>query len=205
MRKYKFSLSLSIIFSANTVFDSLEYLPLYRIKGNMMRCDSCNLRLDFTVGHFFVFYILEKDDKIAIIFEYRNASVMQKGLSISKMPSFKIGSASMTLNLLVKFLTRDNVQVLQHDHRHLLIKADNGVKRKVLNWWRKNRGHVTKKSELNESKLLTKLRSNDELPLDKHGDGVYCTRCMKKRSKQHFQNAYLQFFHFAEFAELNVD
>ena len=166
-----------------------------------MGCDSCKLQLDFTVGHFYAFYILEGNEKTAIIFEYRNASATQKKLSISKIPTLMIGSLSMTVNLLVKLMTCDDIEVLQRDHREMKIKADNGKKRMVLNWWRNQRGHYTKKPELNESKLLAKLRLNSELPLDKRGDGVYCPACMSKRNEQNYRNAKHQFKGFAEFDE----
>ena len=165
-----------------------------------MRCFKCNLKLDFRIGQFCLFYILENEDKVGVIFEYAAMSKNQVGVSWSpsKLPTFKYGSQNMTIGLLIKFMTIDHVQSIKTANPNLEIKAEKSVKRNVFNWYRKQRGHYTQESELLDSALLNKwlneLRSESS-----KGDGIYCAKCMKEKHPEHHRNVRHQFRGYAQF------
>ena len=72
-----------IYYRQATLFDSLEYLPLHRIKGGVLKCDKCDLKVDSRVAHLYLFYIMEGVDKVGVVFEYSSACVNQLGLGLS--------------------------------------------------------------------------------------------------------------------------
>ena len=183
-----------------TPLDSMAYLPLYRIKGGIMKCSNCHLKLDFRIGQFCLFYILENDDKVGIIFEYSALSKSQAGVSWNpaKLPTFKYVSQNMTIGLLIKFMTIDHVQSIKVANPNLEIKAEKSVKRNVLNWYRKQRGQHVQDSELLESSLLNKWLNELDLNSTK-GDGIYCVNCMKGKHPEHHRNARHQFKGYAQF------
>ena len=117
----------------------MQYLPLYRLKGGIMKCLECSLKMDFRIGQFCLFYILEDQDKVGVIFEYSAMSSSQAGVSLNptKLPTFKYGAQQMTVGLLIKFMTIDNVQSIKASYPNLEVKAETSVKRNVLNWYRK--------------------------------------------------------------------
>ena len=189
-------MSYSFNYRGKDTFDSIEYLPLYRIRGDTIKCDSKDcLKIDARVGHYYVFYILKAEDKVGIVFEFRNASVMKKGLALTKIPTLKIGSQSMTVTLLVKLMTCDDINVIQKDHAELSITNVKSIQRSLINWWRRRWGDYTQKSELKECKLSANL-ANDA----KEGKGVFCVDCMKAKYPQHYDNAATGFDGFAEFS-----
>ena len=180
----------------------MQYLPLYRLKGGIMKCLECSLKMDFRIGQFCLFYILEDQDKVGVIFEYSAMSSSQAGVSLNptKLPTFKYGSQQMTVGLLIKFMTIDNVQSIKASYPNLEVKAETSVKRNVLNWYRKQRGQYTQESELLESALLDKWAN--ELDLNsKKGDGIYCVSCMKRRHPEHHRNVRHQFKGYAQLDE----
>ena len=189
-------------YRVKTPLDSMQYLPLYRLKGGIMKCLECNLKLDFRIGQFCLFYILEDEDKVGVIFEYSAMSSSQAGVSLNptKLPTFKYGSQQMTVGLLIKFMTIDNVQSIKASYPNLEVKAETSVKRNVLNWYRKQRGQYTQESELLESALLDKWAN--ELDLNsKKGDGIYCVNCMKEKHPEHHRNVRHQFKGYARLDE----
>lgn len=180
----------------------MEYLPLYRLKGGIMKCIGCGLKLDFRIGQFCLFYILEDEDRVGVIFEYAAISKSQIGVSLNptKLPTFKYGSQTTTIGLLIKFMTIDHVQIIKEGYPKLEIKAEKSVKRDVLNWYRKQRGHYTQESELSESALLNKWLSQLDVTSTK-GDGIYCVNCMKEKHPEHHRNVKHQFKGYAQFDE----
>ena len=174
----------------------MEYLPLYRIRGDSIECDTKDcLKLDARVGHYYVFYILRDEDKVGIIFEFRMKKVMKKGLALTKMPTLKIGSESMVVTNLVKLLTCDDINVIQRDHAELSITNVTSIYRSLLNWWRKRWGNYTQESELKECKLSANLATEE-----KQGKGVFCVSCMKEKYPRHHKNAITGFEGFSVFS-----
>ena len=57
--------------------------------------------MDFRIGQFCLFYILEDEDKVGVIFEYSAMSKTQVGVSWNptKLPTFKYGSQNMTIDV----------------------------------------------------------------------------------------------------------
>ena len=178
----------------------MQYLPLYRIKGGIMKCLKCNLKMDVRIGQFCLFYILEDEDKVGVIFEYSAMSKSEAGVSFNptKLPTFKYGSQQMTIGLLIKFMTIVNVQSIKASYPNLEIKAETSVKRNVLNWYRKQRGQYTQESELLESALLDKWVNEMDLNSTKE-DGIYCVNCMKEKHPEHHRNVRHQFKGYAQF------
>ena len=180
----------------------MEYLPLYRLKGGIMKCTGCSLKLDFRIGQFCLFYILEDEDRVGVIYEYSAISKSQIGVSLNptKLPTFKYGSQTTTIGLLIKFMTIDHVQSIKADNPNLEIKAEKSVKRNVLNWYRKQRGQYTQESELLESALLDKWLNELDSNTSK-GDGIYCVICMREKHPEHHRNVKHQFKGYAQFDE----
>ena len=166
-----------------------------------MKCDKCDLKVDSRVAHLYLFYILEGGDKVGVVFEYSSACVNQLGLGLSlRGPTVKAGSQSMTLQLLIKFMTVDHIQTVKDSHPDLKIKTDKSITRGILNRYRKIRGFYTQDSEMDDSRTLKKWLDNVSLGA-KRGDGVFCVGCMKiKHGKQH-DDAVHQFKGWAEFHE----
>ena len=119
---------------------------------------------------------------------------MQKGLALTKIPTLKIGSQSMTVTLLVKLMTCDDINVIQKDHAELSITNVSSIYRSLLIWWRQWWGYYTQESELKECKLSANLTTEE-----KQGKGIFCVDCMKAKNSQHHNNAVLGFEGFAEF------
>ena len=180
----------------NTTSESIQYLPLYRLKGDSIRCDTegC-LNLDCRVGHYYMFYLNKGANKTGVVFEYRNANVNQVGLTISKIPKLKIGSQSMTVTMLVKLMTCDDIDVIQNNHCELSITTDKTIKRYLLNSWRELRGFYTEEPAKGNSKFFTSLGSDGK----EQGKGIYCVDCMEENYPQHHRDAIIGLDGFAEF------
>ena len=195
-------------FRSKTTMESLEYLPLYRIRGDVISCcnSDCGLSLDAYVGHFYLFYILQGENKVGLIFQYRKVGISQTSFSMSKVPGFKVGSQSMTLNLIVSFMTRDGIDVLKRDHDGLESRAkleidlDQSIKRKLAIWWRQKRGFHTGHDKVKScTKPLEPLSSHEEKSENTPSFGILCNKCMEEKYNKHFRNARKQFDGYASF------
>ena len=179
--------------------ESFDYLPLYRIRGDSIQCDTKEcLSLDARVGHYYMFYINTGETKTGILFEYRNATINSAGLSLSNMPRLRIGSARMTVKILVKMMTSDDINVIRNDHCELSITADKSIKRFVINTWRKLRGFYTQEPTLNNSNLDRKSELQPNL---KQGNGFYCLDCMEQKYPLPFRNTTMNLDGFASFTK----
>ena len=138
-----------------------------------MKCDKCDVKVDSRVAHLYLFYIMEGVDKVGVVFEYSSACVNQLGLGLSlRGPTVKAGSQSMTLQLLIKFMTVDHIQTVKDSHPDLKIKTDKSITRGILNRYRKIRGFYTQDSEMEDSRTLKKWLDNASLGA-KRKDGVF--------------------------------
>ena len=109
-----------------------------------------------------------------------------------------MGSESMSLNIIVNFLTRDELTLLERDYPELKFKLDKSIKRKIAILWRKQRGFHTgeenHKSDTNQpGELLTNHKEK------KQGFGILCADCMKIKHPKEFRNAEKQFEGYASF------
>ena len=121
---------------------------------------------------------------------------MQKGIKLTKIPTVNMESQNMTVTLLIKFLTCDDVNVLKHDHPEMTIKIENSIKRTVLNWWRKKKGSYTQETELGDAKFYADLEDEHK----KKGKGIFCNACMEIKHEQNYLDARMTFDGFAEFS-----
>ena len=157
----------------------------------MSCCNSeCNLTLDFRSGHFYLYYILNDEKKVGCIFQYRKITTKQASLAISQIPTLSMGATNIPLNLIINFMTCDEVDILKNNHRELVIEADESINRKLRIWLRQKRGLYTKpKPEEN------KIKGFD----DRKGKGIFCVNCMEHNHNEHYLNAHSQFQGYAEF------
>ena len=180
----------------------MEYLPLYRIKGGTLKCDGekCRRIMDTNVAHLYLFYILEGDNKVGIIFEYHATSTESVAATscpnpyspVGVCPVISTGKSTTTHSLLIKMMTIDPVQVVKDFHRSLIISADDSFKRRALNWYRRHQRLYTKESEPIRNLDDTRIETND---------GIFCVPCMKNKHGNHYENVVFQFNGWAQFIE----
>ena len=175
----------------------MNYMPLYRVKGDAVSCcnPSCNLTLDFRAGHFYLYYILEDENKVGCIFQHRKVTTNQVSLSISQLPKLTMGATNIPLNLVINFMTCDDVEVLRNNHCELVIEPDESINRKLRIWLRKKRGFYTKPKQEE-----IKIKGFD----DRRGSGIYCINCMENVHNNQYRNAQAQFQGYAEFYKISL-
>ena len=179
----------------------MEYLPLYRIKGGTLKCEGekCTHLIDANVAHLYLFYILDGENEVGIIFEYHATSTESFSGGFTSNPCYvgpaiNAGTSITTQSLDIKMMTIDPVQVVKDFHPNLIIRAETSFKRSLLNWYRKRQGLYTRGSELyghdyyrNVEIYLGNIWTRQE------NYGILCVQCMRLGHENHYKNAVLQF------------
>ena len=146
--------------------------------------------------------MLKGEKKVGLVYQYRKLSINEGSLAMSTSPALKMTSHSMTMNIIVQFLTKDSIEQLRKDYPDLVFKMDMSIKKKFAIWYRKKRGLYTgteeEKSKSDTKEQVQLLAFNMDLK-KKKGVGMLCVDCMKKQHPNDFRNAEKQLNGYATF------